>query len=131
VFVRMAGGEVERIRYVEGDGLSPMRFSELEPSGLCEAWPCRLETEMGRIVLLAPDSPAPVCMPASEADWVLLPGEHHRPAQGPSACAAGIDWGDVLRQGGLTLNVDGAPIQGAAPCQARPWKPCAREMDQS
>lgn len=131
VFVRMAGGEVERIRYVEGDGLSPMRFSALEPSGLCEAWPCRLEAEMGRIVLLAPDSTAPVCMSASEADWVLLPGEHHRPAQGPSACAAGIDWGDVLRQGGLTLNVDGAPIQGAAPCQARPWKPCAREMDQS
>ncbi|MAN65263.1 ComEC/Rec2 family competence protein [uncultured Hyphomonas sp.] len=127
VFVRLAGGEVQKFSYVEGDGLSPMRFSTLDPSGRCSDWPCILESEIGRIALRHPDLEPGACSLASDVAYELIPLGAPRPDRRSASCAQPIYWSDVLRQGGVTLHTDGATSKKAAPCEARPWKPCEVE----
>ena len=131
VFVRLKGGEVEKIRYVDGDGLSPMRFSALEPSGSCADWPCILDSVIGPIRLHAPggDEGAPAgkqsCDPSDEASMNLVMAPPN------DACGPALVWSDISRQGGATIDTNGAQTQRATPCKARPWKPCPMVADQS
>ena len=129
VFVRLAGGEVHKIRYIDGDGLSPMRFSTLEPSGLCADWPCILDAEIGRIALPRPDADATACHPRADAAYELVPHALTDTGERSVSCAEPVLWSDVVRTGAITLNTKGAPSKKAAPCKARPWKPCGVETD--
>jgi len=129
VFVRLAGGEVHKIRYIDGDGLSPMRFSTLEPSGLCADWPCILDAEIGRIALPRPDADATACHPRADAAYELVPHALTDTGERSVNCAEPVLWSDVVRTGAITLNTKGAPSKKTAPCKARPWKPCGVETD--
>jgi len=131
VFVRLKGGDIEKISYVDGDGLSPMRFSTLDPSGSCSNWPCVLDSVIGPIRLNAPEGDEgslegqQSCEPSDEVSLDLV---MTRPSE---ACGPSLAWSDISRQGGVTIDTTGARTQRATPCKARPWKPCSKDSGQS
>ena len=131
VFVRLSGGGMHRIEYVDGNGLSPMRFSALPPSDVCVNRGCVLETPIGRVALAPPGEIPETCYPAFEVTYELVPQARPEPDARPASCARPIYWSDVVRSGGITIDTQGTRRDRAAPCMARPWKPCKPETVQS
>ncbi|MBR9805790.1 MAG: ComEC family competence protein [Alphaproteobacteria bacterium] len=120
VFLRQTDGQIARLAYLDGDGLSPMRFSTLEPAELCAGWPCILETGAGRIALNDPALTAATCIPETQAEYEL-----RQSVSGTQAgCAQQIYWADVLRLNGITLKTDGTITETHGTCHPRLWRPC-------
>lgn len=120
VFIRQAGGQVVRIAYADGDGLSPLRFSTVAETGACTGWPCRIESVAGPVILADPDIGKPVCLPAPHAA-----AETRKPALPADAgCVRSLGWRTVVAGGGVTLYANGRLKSGTDGCGRRPWRPC-------
>lgn len=118
VYIRTDEGYV-RAGFVEGDGLGPMRFADLEADRDCSAG-CVIDAASGRVTL-HPGAPA------AQSCGDLGDGVHLF-AQGDTAfCPASLTWQEAERLGGQTLRVTrtGNVRRDREPdCVPRPWSPC-------
>nr|WP_070959688.1 ComEC/Rec2 family competence protein [Hyphomonas sp. Mor2] len=125
VFLEPAHGEIERIRFIAGDGLGPLRFSGLEERVVCDGVDvCQLSYRSQKIILYGKQGPVP-CDLVSSADIVLTN------ARAPRDCEAGdgtliLNWSDVMRENGITLERRGNAFhkKRKPDCGNRPWRPC-------
>ncbi|MDX1294027.1 MAG: hypothetical protein R3265_14530, partial [Hyphomonas sp.] len=100
--------------------------SELGAEGRCVLVP-----PIGPVALRPPAEMPEACFPASDAAYVLVLQARPEPDVRPASCARPVYWSDVVRSGGITIDTQGTRRDRAAPCMARPWKPCKPETVQS
>ncbi|WP_158085549.1 ComEC/Rec2 family competence protein [Henriciella aquimarina] len=124
---------VMRIELAEGEGLSPLRFSELDIARACEDG-CRINS-LGKGTVVA-----------GEADWVERACRGRQPVILAASltstslkCQAetiDLDWETTRQAGGVTIlrRIDGTLLRRVPQCGHRPWAPCLdgrRPPDQS
>jgi competence protein ComEC len=118
VFVRTDDGYV-RAGFVEGDGLGPMRFVDLEESRDCSAG-CVIAGVSGRVSLHTG-------APGEQSCGDLGDGIHLFAGGDTPYCPASLTWQEAQRLGGQTLRVtrSGDVRRDREPdCVPRPWSPC-------
>lgn len=111
----------DRIAFVDGDGLGPLRFSRLETAHDCSRAPCRFQTPQGAVILHPPDSQID-CRRAERGPLHLVAG----PLTDGESCPRHVAWPEVERAGGQSvwLRGDGLRRARAPACTPRPWAPC-------
>ncbi|MFN3910447.1 ComEC/Rec2 family competence protein [Hyphomonas sp.] len=111
VYVSAASGKVERLNLEKGNGLSPMRYSEVAASECTEPI-CAVDTGLGPVITVLRSDPPEVCFEA--------------PASTGSASRTCWTWESVQQTGGKTLYRDGAALVEVIPepCGARLWTAC-------
>ena len=106
-----------KVYVVDGEGLSPLQFIDLESSANCAAEPCRLQTGIGTVAIQGGAQPCP-----QTADIMLTTNE------GPITCTGAeiVRWPDVVRTNGLTWVKPalGSPRRVVPRCGHRKWWPC-------
>lgn len=120
LFYARGEGKISRIELIEGDGLAPLRFSDIPVDG-CPNPECRFQINSDITVSIQNSGDPKVCfarMPFSGAS----PGQEC----GPDAGSILWEWGEITGKGGVTLySKDGRFRETAAkPCGIRPWHPC-------
>ncbi|KCZ87749.1 ComEC/Rec2 family competence protein [Hyphomonas jannaschiana] len=114
VFLRNKDGKVVRFEMVDGDGLSPLRYSTAETEVPCDAPACTYPvtgsgiTEGTATLYKGRDD--------SEPAIDLHLDEHH----------LRLNWDDVVTTGGITIKSgrDGPKRLNAPICGRRPWRAC-------
>lgn len=122
VFLVNAGGNVERVAVLKGDGLAPLRFSDMSVSSTCENSEC-VRKVSGRTILIS--TSANMRCDALDGVDVLLRAV-------PNSCTIPetltvMEWGDVQIENGVTLNIKRNASQKhiKPPCDRRPWRLCS------
>ena len=114
VFLRNARGELVRYEFVDGDGLSPLRYAKVKSEPVCLEAVCSINIAGGK-------SRAGTAMlsrgPAPEAASVSLSADDE---------TLDLGWPDVRLAGGVTVKSgrDGLVLQTAPECGNRPWRAC-------
>ena len=122
VFLVDPSGAVERISFVKGDGLAPLRFIDEVTGADCSQVICRRQIAGAEIIIM-PDNVAPTCMNTAETALVLTGAAHVN----LTGCQRRlIRWGDVAINRGLSWRIiAGRTVDvDRAPCGERPWNPC-------
>lgn len=121
VFAAGPDGAYQRVRFVDGEGLSPMRFAEAEISRDCSDRNCEID---GPGFTLGLFNAPPIECPK---DALILVASR-RPT---TSCPNVVAWSDAVRSGGMAITLrDGRPplIKSHAACGVRPWRPCPRDQ---
>lgn len=124
VYVVQSSGAVERIGFVKGDGLAPLRYVD-EPKGeICEAAVCLKQVGSQTIAMVsAPE--ALDCRAVKDVSVILAA----RPFSEPSLCGIPIiQWSNAETSNGLSWQLRAHTLQQTKkpPCGERPWSPCKR-----
>lgn len=114
-FSSPAGG-IEKFALVEGNGLAPMRFSEIVASE-CES-DCTFNTKAGVTLSAQPTDDAMLCF---DEKAEVKSADIQTPE--PETCWT---WTEIVEQGGKTAYLKGASLQivSAPGCGTRPWNAC-------
>ena len=123
VFLEQSTGAVQRIAILDGDGLAPLRFVDALVDHRClPGVVCELEFGRDTIVYYDPDLDEPSL--TTKATVILSRQTAAR--LNPEAGATIIDWSDVVRENGVTLERRrGHWVKHEKPaCGHRPWRPC-------
>ena len=120
VFIAGPSGVVEKIGFLDEEGLGPMRYSRLDLAAECTSGVCRFESLAGPITLhhRAPDE-----LSCGE----LGDGLHLLAGVGETYCASSLGWSETQALGGQTLLMrrNGEIIRDRpTQCHPRPWSPC-------
>ena len=127
VYLEHASGKVERIAFLSGDGLRPLRYADLPAGEVCSAGAaCRFGFDDQQILLL-PAATRPACADISGADAILFEA-----AQVPLTDCSGLDhkvwlhWSDVVAENGITLEKRGGAFhkRDKPDCNSRAWRRC-------
>lgn len=125
VYIRSQSGQMKLYEYVKGDGLGPLRYSDMPYEGDCNIEGCQIQTEAGTTLLLNTRRGEAICFPSTEY-YVVLTQEDPAPAwtRNPS-CAPVLTWSHIRARGGVTLKQQAqyAPMYPPA-CGGRIWAPC-------
>lgn len=124
VYFEQGWGEIQRVAFVDGSGLSPLRFSELAIEATCKTETACVFRLRDRQVLLVPDRASVTCAKLEVADIIL--SRRHLDFCPHIAASNFVFWTDVTRENGITLERrDGALIKREKPvCDSRPWQRC-------
>ncbi|MEM9739113.1 MAG: ComEC/Rec2 family competence protein [Pseudomonadota bacterium] len=113
--------EYTRIKFVDADGLGPLRHADLDIFKDCSQSDCRIQTEAGWLSLNHGDPKDYTC-----AD---LGGGIHLFAKGEDVwCDQTFTWYQSERSGALTLWLDRQDTlraQNTVKCSNRPWETCS------
>ncbi len=137
VFLTDRAGETQRIELHDGDGLPPLKYSDVPVTLNCESRYCSTGWAGGTLLLISPDiASGPV--PDRDADAIhagppCAPGLYRVPVNTsigdlrlcPDKLA---DWSSIQRQHGRSwvLSSDGSLTETfKPPCNKRPWHPCS------
>lgn len=116
IFYATEGGDIERRRLMKGNGLSPLRFTEVKASS-CQQPVCDVPAPEGIFRLVAGDNPQ-----------VCLLNQKVPPATEDCGTGAVLNWSwkDVKSTGGVTARIKAGEITILSPpaCGQRPWHPC-------
>lgn len=119
VFLQSEEGYI-RIRFIEADGLGPMRYADLDVLQDCRSGGCRIATPAGPVALHQTSPETRTC-------GDLGPGIHLF-AEGEQVwCEGSFTWTQTVRSGALTLWMlpNGEwRASNASPCSQRPWARC-------
>lgn len=120
VYVIGVDGSETRIRFVEAEGLGPLRFSGLEVTQDCRERRCRFESRAGPVTLYQAEPSQLSCGDLGVGIHLFRSGDR-------AWCPGTLLWQDVARIGGQTVrsrpggeNVLERPVD----CHPRPWAPC-------
>lgn len=115
VFVRATSGEIQRIGFAEGSGLSPLKFSDLPSTKTCSDRDCTIETPLGVLVLSWRDG-----VPKVDCSGLATPNDPKH------TCSTPYRWSDVQEAGAISLYTvkDGRVVTKSVSCGNRPWRPC-------
>jgi len=127
IYFEHAGGGVERIALLKGEGLRPLRYSDVTADASCPANETCLLGFKDRQVLFVPRAAPSVCVQIFYADIVFL--EAREMLQTDCAEAENrilIKWSDVVAENGVTLEKrSGSFRKRRKPaCDSRPWRRC-------
>jgi competence protein ComEC len=114
LFVSARDGRIERISLVNGDGLSPLRFSNARMRE-CADGDCSYQTGGNFVAVVERREPLTLCFESDkQSDQSTSP---HR------VC---WQWQTVEQSGGLTLQAEGSRLRESSPepCGRRPWTTC-------
>ncbi|MEM0986518.1 MAG: ComEC/Rec2 family competence protein [Pseudomonadota bacterium] len=119
LYVSDAAG-VSRIAIIDGDGLGPLRYSDLPETSACQKGTCTYPTHRGQVRVSWSREGPEVCLnrvpsPLPSSPQTSLPSAKDR-------CDATLVWDASARQG-RTLHL-GALGRSRTPCRRRPWRPC-------
>jgi len=119
VFVRGIGGQYQQLTFVDGDGLSPLRFQKAPSLPPCTAPRCLVETHSGPILLVNSNGLSRLCED-KPADLLALVSE--RPDS--ATCANILEYSEVTAKGGLAISLkrSGVKREHSSKCGARPWQ---------
>ena len=121
LFLEQSTGSVQRIAIMDGDGLAPLRFVDAPVNHRClPGLACELEFGRDTIVYQDPDLGEPLL--TAKATVVLS----RQPISRLNTEAAIIDWSNVVRENGVTLERRGNHwVKHDKPtCGHRPWRRC-------
>ncbi len=124
IFLEHARGKIERIGFHDGDGLSPLRFSEQSRARACATSDvCMVQFNQAEIALLGATT-NPTCDAATGAAIVLTITDR-------TDCLLGneqilLTWSDIVRENGVTLERTGGTFEKKRKpdCDGRPWRQC-------
>ena len=117
LFLESSSGAVERNKVIDGDGLPPLRFSNLPNGRSCAAGrPCQVSLGNATVSVATENFGG-----AAHLELSL--------ASSKSAPPITISWADVIRENGVTLERRGDVwIKRDKPvCGRRAWRPCASD----
>ena len=123
LFLASPSGAIVRVHLLNGGGLAPLRFSEVDDA-ICADTDCEFETASGLAIQVHNADPLTVCFAAP------VPQPAASGAPGQSAAPPGkLCWtrSDISRDGARTLYLDGRTLkeEHAISCGPRPWNGCA------
>ncbi len=126
VYVREQSGKMQLYGFVKGDGLGPLRYSDMIYERDCGATGCRIQTRAGTVLLHETRQGETICYPSSEY-YVVLTQEDPAPdwTRNPG-CAPVLTWSRIQAKGGVTLKqrAQYVPVYPRA-CGGRVWTSCA------
>ena len=116
-FITVPEGLVERYVYGDGDGLSPLRFSDISTARDCREVVCRVPTRNGIVVIGASGGETTSC-----GDTLALISSRE-PA---TECADAPVWSFTAADAPVSLyaTVTGSVKVSRPRCGHRPWTPC-------
>ena len=120
VFARTIG-KYERIKFLDGSGLAPLRYKNLAVTGYCTNRRCLVETGVGKLLLFEGDEEM-ACATDQFKGLVLT-----RSLATPD-CPAHLSFATIADKGGAAIWLNGSAkkIKFAEICGNRPWMPvCA------
>ncbi|MCI4644876.1 MAG: ComEC family competence protein [Hyphomonadaceae bacterium] len=118
VFLRTEAGYA-RVEFVQGDGLGPMRFADLEARIACQQ-ACQIDGASGPVTFHAGSANEYTCGDLGEGIHLFREGEIPQ-------CPTALTWQETQRLGGQTLRFsrEGTILRERKQiCQPRPWSPC-------
>ena len=125
VYLEYAFGKVERIGFYDGDGLGPLRFSDVPVKSACtQTEPCT-HSFQGHAIALVADTAVIDCNEVSNWDAILqVAGQ--LVCNGSEAPAL-VKWADVVRENGVTLERRGSRFfkRTKPACGRRAWRKCS------
>ncbi|NQY96769.1 MAG: ComEC/Rec2 family competence protein [Henriciella sp.] len=124
VYLEQGWGEVQRVAFVDGSGLGPLRFSDLAIDAACRTEKgCRLRLR-DQQVLLVPDAASISCVEYEAADIILSRSRLEACSQ--FAASNLVLWAAVIRENGITLERRGGALvkREKLACDSRPWCRC-------
>lgn len=124
VYVVQSSGAVERIGFVKGDGLAPLRYVDAPKSEVCEASVCLKQVGSQIIAMVA--APETLNCRAVEGAFIILSA---KPFSEPSLCDIPIiQWSNAEASNGLSWELRAKTLHQTKkpPCGERPWSPCKR-----
>lgn len=124
IFLEFSNGAVQRIAILDGDGLAPLRFIDAPVDRSCApGLPCEIKFRDHTVLYLGSELHHP--MPSAASATVFLRHPFGSSAASTNA-AATIDWSDVMRENGVTLERrNGQWVKRAKPvCGKRVWRIC-------
>ncbi len=127
VYLEHASGKVERIAFLSGEGLRPLRYADLSVSAVCSTGEACMIGFDDQHILLLPAARPPACAHISDADIILSEAK-----LAPQSDCSGLDhkvwlrWSDVVDENGITLAKRGSAFQkrDKPKCGSRPWRRC-------
>ena len=108
----------ERIEFLEGEGLSPLKFKNLSTTGYCSHRRCLVETDAGKVLLIGNEKET-ICE-TEQFTGLVLSGAPPLPD-----CSANLSFSTIAEKGGAAvwLNDSTPKIRFATICGNRPWMP--------
>ena len=124
VFLVHQAGQVERIDFISGDGLAPLRYVDAPVSAHCQGAICQ-RTLAGQSIALVPAGVATTCQQLRRHALVLIGDARPELAACPTRLHV---WGDLPTRGlSWQFNRREGPTEiQRPPCGERPWYPCVR-----
>jgi competence protein ComEC len=124
VYVVQSSGAVERIGFVKGDGLAPLRYVDAPKDEVCEAPVCLKQVGPQTIAMVAaPD--ALDCRTVENVSIILAAKLFDE----TSLCGVPIiQWSNAEASNGLSWQLSANTLHQTKkpPCGERPWSPCKR-----
>ncbi len=119
VFLVEKSGSVERISFVDGDALAPLRFSDISVSQSCSANLCIYQIE-NRTAALVSDIRSCRDLPIADVIFTRVPMECDRTE------AFIMDWSQVKSSNGISVQLNRGNLDELTkpPCDGRPWRQC-------
>ncbi|MEO1554252.1 MAG: ComEC/Rec2 family competence protein [Pseudomonadota bacterium] len=114
VFIEQASGEIERISILKGTGLPPLRFIDVRLDQTCAPRTVCTTTRAEMNLAFAPDDSSGGRLQITTRD---------------ASTDTIIDWADVVRENGVTLEWRGHHFMelNKPSCGRRAWRPCLSE----
>ena len=116
-----SGGAYERIRFVDGAGLSPLSYKEFPVRGYCRNRRCLSDIDDGRVLFLAENEL--VDCDHLPSDVFVLSGK-----QQIKSCSNALAFPEIVAKGGAAIWLRRGKLHNirfADACGARPWQaPC-------
>lgn len=119
VFLVDKSGGVERISFLDGDALAPLRFSDVLVSQSCSSNICTYEVGASTVVLIAD---VRSCNQLPDAD-IILAGEIIECKQKDAVI---LNWSEVKSHNGVSMQLNRSNMTKLSkpPCDGRPWRQC-------
>lgn len=120
VYVLQPSGQHLQIGFVDGDGLGPLRFADLERGEVCADTRCEFASAAGPVTLHR-------AYPRTLTCGDLGPGLHLFTHGTETYCPGSLTWSEAQRLGGQSFRLwpsGGIDLERPADCQSRPWAPC-------
>jgi len=103
---------VLRVAVIDGDGLGPLRYSDLATRASCQTGACLFPSHRGSVEISWQNGEPQACLRAGER------------LAGP--CDRRLGWREAEAAGGLSVHL-GRAGTGPGPCRERPWITCVSD----
>ncbi|MEO0467231.1 MAG: ComEC/Rec2 family competence protein [Pseudomonadota bacterium] len=120
VYILQEDGGHLRVGFVDGDGLGPLRFVDLDQGAVCDTSRCSYTSAAGSVTLHSGEPRTLTCKDLGAGLHLFARGEE-------TYCPGSLTWSEAERLGGQTLRLwpsGGIERERPNTCAPRVWAPC-------